>query len=49
MNIHIVFAAAADLPYLADFLTELFTLKHPDRDKQLRGLRIIFDEPVLRP
>lgn len=50
MNILIDFATAEDLPHLADLLTELFTLESdftPDRDKQLRGLRAILDEPAL--
>jgi GNAT superfamily N-acetyltransferase len=44
------FAAADDLPYLADLLAELFTLEsdfQPERDKQLRGLRLILDNPAL--
>ncbi|MDO8311481.1 MAG: GNAT family N-acetyltransferase [Sideroxyarcus sp.] len=48
MNIRIDFAIADDLPHLADLLTELFKLEsdfYPDRDKQLRGLRLILDEP----
>ena len=50
MNIRIDFASAADLPQLADLLAELFTLESdftPERDKQLRGLRLILDEPAL--
>lgn len=50
MNIRIDFATAADLPQLADLLSELFSLERdftPDRDKQLRGLRLILDEPAL--
>ncbi|MBU1447866.1 MAG: GNAT family N-acetyltransferase [Gammaproteobacteria bacterium] len=50
MNIRIDFATAADLPQLADLLSELFALESdfaPDRDKQLRGLRLILDEPQL--
>lgn len=50
MNIAIDFATAADLPALADLLTELFTLEadfRPDRDKQLRGLRLILDTPAV--
>jgi GNAT superfamily N-acetyltransferase len=38
------------LPQLADLLAELFALEsdfQPDRDKQLRGLRLILDEPAL--
>jgi GNAT superfamily N-acetyltransferase len=44
------FATLDDLPQLADLLAELFTLEsdfHPERDKQLRGLRAIFDNPEL--
>jgi GNAT superfamily N-acetyltransferase len=44
------FATAEDLPQLADLLAELFALEsdfQPDRDKQLRGLRLILDEPAL--
>jgi GNAT superfamily N-acetyltransferase len=50
MTISINFATADDLPQLADLLAELFTLEsdfHPERDKQLRGLRLILDEPAL--
>lgn len=50
MNIHIDFATAEDLPQLADLLAELFALESdfaPDRDKQLRGLRLILDNPAL--
>lgn len=39
-----------DLDQLADLLAELFTLEndfHPDREKQLRGLRLILDNPTL--
>jgi GNAT superfamily N-acetyltransferase len=49
-NMEINFATAADLPDLADLLAELFTLEsdfQPNRDKQLRGLRTILDEPEL--
>ena len=38
-----------DLPQLADLLAELFTLEcdfRPERDKQLRGLRLILNEPA---
>lgn len=48
MNID--FATAEDLPHLADLLAELFSLESdfvPDREKQLRGLRAILDEPAL--
>jgi len=50
MNIDIDFATADDLPQLADLLAELFALESdftPDREKQLRGLRLILDEPAL--
>jgi GNAT superfamily N-acetyltransferase len=46
VNINIDFATADDLPQLADLLAELFTLESdfkPERDKQLRGLRLILD------
>ena len=49
-SIVIDFATAADLPALADLLTELFTLEadfRPERDKQLRGLRLILDNPAI--
>jgi GNAT superfamily N-acetyltransferase len=48
MNID--FATAADLPHLADLLAELFALESdfvPEREKQLRGLRLILDNPDL--
>jgi GNAT superfamily N-acetyltransferase len=44
------FAVADDLPQLADLLAELFELEsdfHPQRDKQLRGLRMILDDTTL--
>ncbi len=44
------FATEQDLPHLADLLAELFSLESdftPERDKQLRGLRAIFDAPEL--
>lgn len=50
MNIHIDFATNQDLPRLADLLAELFALESdfaPDRDRQLRGLRLILDNPAL--
>jgi GNAT superfamily N-acetyltransferase len=50
MDFEIDFAAAADLPQLADLLAELFTLESdfkPDRENQLRGLRLILDNPAL--
>ena len=48
--IAIDFAKEDDLPQLADLLAELFTLEsdfQPDRDKQLRALRLILGEPAL--
>jgi GNAT superfamily N-acetyltransferase len=48
--VNIEFATEQDLPQLADLLGELFALESdfkPDRDKQLRGLRLILDEPAL--
>ncbi|HCI13314.1 MAG: GNAT family N-acetyltransferase [Gallionellales bacterium GWA2_60_142] len=50
MKVEINFATAEDLPQLADLLAELFTLEsdfRPERDKQLRGLQLIIDEPLL--
>ena len=50
MSVRIDFATAEDLPHLADLLSELFALESdftPDREKQLRGLRLILDEPAL--
>ncbi len=49
MGIEISEAQAGDLDQLADLLAELFTLEsdfRPDRGKQLRGLRLILDEPA---
>jgi GNAT superfamily N-acetyltransferase len=49
-HIEIGFASAEDMPQLADLLHELFTLESdfkPERDKQLRGLRAILDNPDL--
>lgn len=43
-------AQAADLPALADLLHELFMLEsdfRPLREKQLAGLRLIFENPAL--
>jgi GNAT superfamily N-acetyltransferase len=43
-------AAPADLPAMADLLDALFTLEadfKPERDKQLRGLRLILDTPEI--
>jgi GNAT superfamily N-acetyltransferase len=48
--IAIDFAQEDDLPQLADLLAELFTLEsdfRPERDKQLRALRLILGEPSL--
>lgn len=48
MNATIDFATEADLPALADLLGELFSLESdftPDREKQLRGLRMILAAP----
>ncbi|HEY0666494.1 MAG TPA: GNAT family N-acetyltransferase [Gallionella sp.] len=48
-SVRIDFACAADLPHLADLLAELFTLESdfkPGRDRQLRGLQLILDEPA---
>jgi GNAT superfamily N-acetyltransferase len=48
MSIEITFATDADLARLADLLRELFTLEGdftPDRDRQLRGLRFILQNP----
>ncbi len=50
MNTAIDFATAEDLPHLADLLAGLFALESdftPERDKQLRGLQLILDEPQL--
>jgi GNAT superfamily N-acetyltransferase len=50
MNIDIEFATAADLDAMADLLAELFTLEsdfQPERDKQLRGLRLILENPQI--
>ncbi len=41
-------ATVEDLPQLADLLHDLFTLEsdfRPDADKQLRGLRLILEQP----
>ncbi len=46
-SVAIDFATADDLPHLADLLAELFALEndfHPGRNRQLRGLRMIFDD-----
>lgn len=47
-RISIDFACAADLDAMADLLAELFTLESdfsPEREKQLRGLRLILQTP----
>ncbi|MBU1425411.1 MAG: GNAT family N-acetyltransferase [Gammaproteobacteria bacterium] len=49
-SVEIDFATADDLPRLADLLAELFALENdfrPERDKQLRGLRLILADPAL--
>ena len=50
MEIEIAQAESGDLDQLADMLAELFTLEsdfRPDREKQLRGLSLILDNPML--
>lgn len=50
MNATIDFATHADLEAMADLQSELFTLEsdfRPERDKQLRGLRLILDTPQI--
>lgn len=50
METEILQAEYGDLDQLADLLAELFTLENdfrPDREKQLRGLRLILDNPAL--
>jgi GNAT superfamily N-acetyltransferase len=50
MTITIDFATAADLPAMADLLHELFTLESdfvPERQRQLRGLKMILDTPAV--
>ena len=50
MTIRIDFATTDDLTQLVELLAELFTLEsdfRPEREKQLRGLRSIIDEPAL--
>ena len=50
MNATIDFATHADLEAMADLLSELFALEsdfRPERDKQLRGLRLILDTPPI--
>ncbi|HZV53686.1 MAG TPA: GNAT family N-acetyltransferase [Rhodocyclaceae bacterium] len=44
------FAGEADLPALANLLSELFALEsdfRPERDKQLAGLRLVLDNPAI--
>ncbi|MDD4912817.1 MAG: GNAT family N-acetyltransferase [Sideroxydans sp.] len=46
----IEFATEEDLPQLADLLAELFALEsdfQPDREKQMRGLRLILNDPAI--
>jgi GNAT superfamily N-acetyltransferase len=48
-NLRIEPAILDDLPALADLLQELFTQEEdftPDRDKQLRGLKLILEQPA---
>ena len=50
MEISVAFARVDDLETLADLLAELFTLEsdfQPERDKQLRALRLIVDNPAI--
>lgn len=50
MKITIDFASEDDLPQLADLLAELFALEsdfQPDREKQMRGLRLILNDPAI--
>jgi len=50
MNVTIDFATEADLPAMADLLHELFTLESdfvPERERQLRGLKMILDDPAV--
>ena len=50
MNIHIDPASVDDLDAMADLLYELFTLESdfkPEREKQLRGLRLILEHPEI--
>lgn len=50
MNAAVEFATHADLEAMADLLYELFTLEsdfQPERDKQLRGLSLILDNPQI--
>ncbi len=50
MKITIDAATFADLEAMADLLAQLFTLEsdfQPEREKQLRGLRLILDNPKI--
>ncbi len=50
MNATVDFATPADLEAMADLLAELFTLEsdfQPVREKQLRGLRLILENPSI--
>jgi GNAT superfamily N-acetyltransferase len=50
MKTNITFATEADLPAMADLLYELFTLESdfkPEREKQMRGLKLILDTPQI--
>jgi GNAT superfamily N-acetyltransferase len=50
MNTNITFATEADLPAMADLLHELFGLEsdfQPEREKQMRGLKLILDTPQI--
>ncbi len=50
MKVIIESASEVDLPLLADFLNELFSLEKdfiPDREKQLRGLSLIYASPQI--
>jgi GNAT superfamily N-acetyltransferase len=50
MKTQVDFATEADLPAMADLLYELFTLEsdfQPEREKQLRGLKLILDTPAI--
>ena len=50
MNTAIDFATPADLDAMADLLAEVFTLEsdfQPEREKQLRGLRLILENPQI--
>jgi GNAT superfamily N-acetyltransferase len=50
MKTTIDFAARKDLEAMADLLADLFTLEsdfQPEREKQLRGLRLVLDNPQI--